>query len=178
MSHPLAEDYLRWLASQIRDDDDPAKTYWGLLGVMFNKEFVWLVPNDDNRVVDGLELRREFCHAADISVDSLRDLGPCSFLEVLIGISRRLEFIGGGSAPGWAWQLLNNLELHRLTDPLDRRRARKAEEILDVVIWRRYLPNGQGGFFPLIDFDDDQTQVEIWYQMSAFVEEGHPEHRS
>jgi hypothetical protein len=63
-----------------------------------------------------------------------------------------------------------------MADPLDRRKARKAEEILDAVIWRTYLPNGQGGFFPLIDFEEDQTQVELWYQMSAFIREMHPEY--
>jgi hypothetical protein len=177
MNRPQAEDYLRWLEPQIRDEqDDHSRSYWELLGLMFNKEFVWLVPNDDNRIVDGLDLRMEFCDEQDISSDALRDLGPCSFLEVLIGLSRRLAFAAGGRAPGWAWQLLSNLELHRMADPLDRRKARKAEEILDAVIWRTYLPNGQGGFFPLIDFEEDQTQVELWYQMSAFIREMHPEY--
>lgn len=178
MTHPLAEDYLRWLELQLRDKQlaAPSRSFWGLVELMFNKEFVWLIANDDNRIVDGLDLRAEFCHDHNLASDSLRNLGPCSFLEVLIGLSRRLAFAAGGSAPGWAWQLLNNLELHRMGDPLDQRKARKADDILDAVIWRTYAPDGQGGFFPLIDAEEDQTQVEIWYQMSAFIGEMHPEH--
>lgn len=175
-SHPLAEDYLRWLEPQIRDENDnPNKTYWDLLGIMFEKEFVWLIPNDDNRIVDGLDLRVEFCYAQHIRPNSLKNLGPCSFLEVLLGLSRRLAFTAGGSAPGWAWILVTNLELHRMADPVSQRKRRQIHDILDACIWRTYTPDGMGGFFPLAWPDEDQTQVEIWYQMASYFEEIHPE---
>lgn len=175
--HPLAEEYLRWLEPQLRDDQGESdKTYGDLMRLMFEKEFVWIVANDDNRIQDGLELRAEFCYANHIRSDALADLGPCSFLEVLIGLSRRLAFLAGSRAPGWSWQLLNNLELHRMADPLERRKVRKVEAIMDDVIWRRYRPDGGGGFFPLIDSDDDQTRIEMWYQMAAYVGELHPEY--
>lgn len=178
MSNPLAEEYLRWLEPQIRDEygRPGTDTYWDLLTVMFEKEFVWTVPHDDSRMLDGLDLRVEFCHAQHIRLDALRNLGPCSFLEVLIGLSRRLSFMAGGSAPGWAWQLLCNLELHRMTDPLSQRHISKANDILDAVIWRTYQPDGSGGFFPLAWPDGDQTQIELWYQMAAYIDEIHPEH--
>lgn len=177
MDRTLSEDYLRWLEPQTRDEHaDPSRTYWDILGLMFEKEFVWLVPNDDNRVADGLDLRVEFCYARHIHPGALHNLGPCSFLEVLIGISRRLAFDAGGLAPGWAWQLMNNLELHRMVDPLRRAQRKKAEDILDTCIWRTYLPDGTGGFFPLAWPDEDQTRIEIAYQMAAWISELHPEH--
>lgn len=175
MSNSLTEDYLYWLAPQIRDERTN-KTYWDLLTIMFEKEFVWLVPNDDNRLQDGLDLRVDFCYAQHIRSDALRNLGPCSFLEVLIGLSRRLAFDTGGGAPGWAWQLLINLELHKMADPLGRARKHRVHDILDTVIWRTYNPDGCGGFFPLSWPDEDQRQVELWYQMSAYINELHPEH--
>lgn len=174
---PLAEQYLRWLEPQIRDEyGNPNRTYWELLHLMMEKEFVWLIPNDDNRVGDGLDLRREFCFTHHLPSDTLNGIGPCSFLEVLIGLSRRLAFAAGGRASGWAWQLLNNLELHRMADPLRRNQKRKVEEILDAAIWRTYAPDGQGGFFPLITAEEDQSKVELWYQMSAYIDEIHPEY--
>lgn len=177
MNQALAEEYLRWLEPQIRDEyGNPNRTYWDLLHMMWEKEFGWLVPYDDNRIADGLDLRAEFSHDRRISHTTLLELGPCSFLEVLIGISRRLEFIAGGKAPGWAWQLLHNLELHRMADPLRRSQRRKVSDILDTCIRRTYEPTGYGGFFPLAWPDEDQTQIEIWYQMSAFINELHPEH--
>lgn len=176
-SATLVEDYLRWLEPQIRDEHgNPNNTYWDLINIMFEKEFVWVVPMDDNRMVDGLDLRKEFSHENGLGSNPLRQLGPCSFLEVLIGLSRRLAFAAGGSAPGWAWQLLGNLELQRMSDPLTPAKHNKVHDILDACIWRNYAPDGTGGFFPLAFPDGDMTQVELWYQMHAYVEELHPEH--
>jgi len=39
------------------------------------------------------------------------------------------------------------------------------------LIWRDYHADGRGGFFPLTNPDTDQTKVEIWYQMNAYVTE-------
>lgn len=177
MNDQRREGYLRWLEPQLRDEHgNPGKRYWDLLNVMFEKEFVVVNQMDENRAVDGCDLRVEFAHANHVRTNILEDLGPCSFLEVLIGLSRRLSFAAGGSAPGWAWTLLGNLELFRMSDPLSRHKYRKAEEIMDIVIHRTYKPDGTGGFFPLAWPDDDQTQVELWYQMHAYIGELHPEH--
>lgn len=171
------ENYLRWLEPQLRDENDnPGKTYWELLNVMLGKDFVVVVPMDDNRVVDGLDLRVEFAREHRLSPDDMQVLGAGSFLEVLIGLSRRLAFAAGGQAPGWAWQLLSNLELHRMSDPLTQSKHRKVQEIMDTAICRTYAPDGTGGFFPLAWPDEDQTKIQLWYQMSAYIEELHPEH--
>jgi hypothetical protein len=181
-NHPLAEDYLRWLAPQIRDENDNGldHAYWDLLVIMFDKEYplqaAQLVPNDDNRLGDGLDLRVEFCYARHVRQGALADLGPCSFLEILIGLSRRLAFNVGGPPSGWAWTLLCNLELRRMTDPLSSYKARKIHNILDGCIWRNYQPDGTGGFFPLAWPEEDQRNVELWYQMAAWINELHPEH--
>jgi hypothetical protein len=173
MSDPLIEDYLRWLAPQIRETWED-QTYWELMGVMFEKKFDEVVPHDRNRMVDGLGLRREFCQERYIPTTPLDVLGECSFLEVLIGLSRRLSFAAGGKASDRAWQLITNLELNRMSDPLSRYKSRKANDILDRCIMRDYPPNGQGGFFPLAWADEDQRQVELWYQMAAYIDELHP----
>lgn len=177
MTSSLAEDYFQWLAPQIREDDglsNPNREFWGLLAIMHDTQFDWVIQNDDNREGDGRDLRIEFCRdVANVPTASLRPLGQASFLEVLIALSRRLEFNAGGSAQGWAWVLLNNLNLHRLVDPLSRRSARKAHDILYACINRKYGPDGVGGFFPLEKPDEDQRQVEIWYQMAAYIDEMH-----
>lgn len=177
MSNPLAEDYLRWLAPQIREDQYAQDgSYWDLLSIMFEKPFESFVPNDENRMVDGTDLRVEFCYSQHIRGDALMHMGPCSFLEVLIGLSRRLSFAAGGTSPGWAWQLIINLELDMMSDPLSRRKVRKIDVILNTVIRRTYLPDGYGGFFPLTEPDEDQTQKELWYQMAAYISEIHPDY--
>lgn len=170
MNNSLAEDYLRWLSPQIRDGVDH-REYDQLISIMFDKEFIWLVPNDDNRMADGLDLRVEFCHRQHIPTSASAELGPCSFLEVLIGLSRRLSFNAGGSAQEWAWELIGNLKLDEMSDPLSRSRSVRVENILETCIFRTYRRNGRGGFFPLVRAREDQTQVELWYQMAAYIEE-------
>src|SRR4051794_32033097 len=119
----LPEAYLEWLEPQLRDGDgNPNKSYSDLLIIMWQTEYVLdssnTVDNDHNRLADGMELRTEFSHVANVGRTKMMELGPVSFLEVLIGLSKRLEFAAGGSAPGWAWQLICNLELHRMSNPL------------------------------------------------------------
>jgi hypothetical protein len=136
---------------------------------MFQTEFVWTVPNDDNRVADGRCLRDEFLLERDIHpVDSAwYELG-CSFFEMLIGLSRRLAFEAGEDSKWWFWKLLDNLNFRNFADD----NIFDDDEVslrLDEVIWRRYEPNGMGGLFPLAHPKEDQTKVEIWYQMNAYL---------
>lgn len=156
-------EYYEWLVSQIHIPN--GKNYGNLFERMHNLEFVWTVPNDDNRVQDGLDLRPEF-------LDGRRDklaLTVVTFLEVLVGLSRRVAFTAGGDPAKWAWKLLKNLRLHKAHDPWYDEMEQRVGDILDAVIWRTYQPDGRGGFFPLVEPDKDQTQVEIWYQMNAYV---------
>lgn len=170
MTKTLDDQYLDYLESQIGFEGGE---YRDLVILMHEKEFgVWLIDNDDNRLVDALDVRAMWL--MDFNGSGLQ--GPVSFLEVLIGLSRRLAFMAGQSAEGWAWQLLVNLELHRMRDPLSRYRMAKTDDILEAVIWRTYGPDGTGGFFPLSRPQMDQRKVELWYQMCAYVEEIHPEY--
>jgi hypothetical protein len=177
MKHDALRDaYFHWLVEQVRKPGHQARTYWDLLYLMHQKEFVWLVPNDDNRIDDGTELRREFLLENNVTEMTKEDFGPCSILEVMIGLSRRLAFAAGGEAEGWAWQLLDNLKLSKMSDPLSDRRTNLANTKLEALIWRTYQPDGTGGFFPLNYPDEDQTKVELWYQMASYINEIHPEY--
>jgi hypothetical protein len=161
------DDYFDWLVSQVRIPND--NRYNDLFERMYNLEFVWTVPNDDNRVQDGLDLRTEFLNGSRGRID----LEGVSFFEVMIALSRRLAFTASGDARVWAWKLIKNLRLNKMSDPLTHERANRVNDILDGVIWRTYSYNGDGGFFPLENPAEDQTKVEIWYQLNAYVIEMH-----
>lgn len=159
--------YYEWLTSQI--DIPNGKTYNELFERMHNTEFVWTVPNDDNRVQDGLDLRSEFTDGDSKSLD----LGGATFLEVLIGLSRRIAFIAGGNKhpSQWAWTLLKNLGLRKASDPLSPEDIDRVDDIIHSVIWRTYHRDGRGGFFPLQNPEFDQTKLEIWSQLNMYVTE-------
>lgn len=173
-SNSWAEAYFRWLKSQVKEDGRRKNGYQDLFRILHDTEFVWIVPNDDNRIMDALNLRVEFFHKQKSRGKEM--VRPCSVLEVTVALSRRLAWLVEGSAEGWAWQLLCNLELHKFRDPLSRRKEAKVEDILYSLIWRTYDPDGTGGYFPLTRPKRDQRTVEIWYQMHAYVGEFHPEY--
>jgi hypothetical protein len=169
--------HYHWLEAQVRKDGHQEKTYSGIMELMYAKEFIWLVPNDDNRIGDGLYLRGQFLEESEAPESLEPDmLGVCSVLEVLVGLSQRLAFQTSTSPESCAWELIENLQLHKFPDPLTRGKTKKVNDILDTLIWRTYSPDGFGGFFPLAWPREDQTKIEIWYQMHAYLEEIHPEY--
>jgi hypothetical protein len=173
----LKELYVRWLENALTcEGTRQDRSYFELTYVMFETPFIPKVEMDDNRVADAWELRYEFADSHGMHRQELIRLAPCSFIEVLLGLSRRMAFVAGGTAPSWAWQLLVNLGLDRMWDHLSRPKTQTVHHILATVINRTYEPNGVGGFFPLAWPDRDQRPIELWYQLNSYVEELHPEH--
>lgn len=167
MAKQIEQEYYEWLISQVEIRGD--KTFRELFERMHNTEFVWMVARDDNRVADGLDLRIEFLNNHPGRKQNLLILEGASFLEVLIALSRRTAFTAGGEASAWAWMLIENLRLDRMADPLSEHKMDRIDAVLEDVIWRQYEWDGTGGFFPLVQATQDQTKVEIWYQMQAYV---------
>lgn len=167
----LDEQYLKWLCGQVGPINlrNPSHTFWNLMGQLYTKEFAWYVPNDDNRLEDGLLLRDEFGKASD---DPWWD-EPCSVLEMLIALARRLAFEDGGEPASWFWELLENLGLSEFNDRsfFTEDQRFDIDERLENMIHRRYSYSGQGGLFPLEHPHEDQREVEIWYQLSAYLSE-------
>ncbi len=164
----LDYEYYEWLTEQIHIPN--GKSYLGLFEVMHNTEFQWTVPNDDNRVQDGKDLRYYFLDGRKGQID----LDGATLLEILVSLSQKVAFTAGGVPKRWAWKLLKNLRLTEKSDPLTEQDLEKINDVLDALVWRTYQSNGRGGFFPLIHPEQDQTKVEIWYQMNAYVIERTP----
>lgn len=175
MDDPLDRDYLTWLYSQVSSVKlkTPSRTYWSLLKILFTTEFTWFIPNDDNRLVEGTDLREAFLDERGITnPDPSWMEMECSMLEMLIALSRRLSFEAEGEPRTWFWHLLENLDLHQFNDqnysPLYEKGIRDA---LAQVNNRTYSPNGEGGLFPLKRPRSDQRREEIWYQLNAYLNE-------
>lgn len=167
---PLEETYFKWLAVQVVSDRprDPRQTNWLVLRQLHSTEFFWRVRNDDNRVEDGKELRLEFLNGNS----SLSWLSQgCSFLEMLIALSRRLAFqTEGVSVAEWFWHLMNNVGLCISDNEYEELRMQGyVDQVLRNLNNRTYDKNGRGGLFPLHDAEIDQTKVEIWYQMNYYL---------
>jgi len=164
----IQNDYFPWLISQINIPPRGNTTYNGMLSMLYDAEFIWILSGDDNRLQDGVDLRHEFLnHTKNKEIENR----PISVLEVLIALSRRVSWITTESPEKWAWQLIKNLRLHKASDPLTSRKESNVEDTIEILIWRMYEYDGRGGFFPLQYPKEDQTRKEIWDQMNAYVNE-------
>lgn len=172
MNEPLDELYLKWLYSQVANVKlkNPTSTYWHLLKQLHEKEFIWIEPNDDNRLEDGLDLRDAFVDELGIDNPDPIWMGMgCSMLEMLVALARNLNFEADNkSVSQWFWVMMHNAKLDHFNDSADYFEE-DVSEILDRIIWRTYRKNGRGGLFPLSRPKRDQCEVELWYQMNAYI---------
>ena len=167
--------YFKYLCGLIR----PSENYHDLLTTLHDFDFEGFVANDNNRSVDGLKIREQFCD--EFGVDDMELLpGKCTVLEMLIALSYRLEFETAQSrwekTPSqWFWILIDNLRLSdyndRVFDPMI---ERVVEDKIRKLVDRTYDINGDGGLFPLNYTRHDQRTVEIWYQMTEYILENYP----
>lgn len=172
MTHaPLDELYFTWLYAQVGSvtERNPSRSYWKVLRQLYTKEFIWIIPHDDNRAEDGRNLRIDFLEYEDIRDADPEWLHmPCSMLELLMGLAQRLAFQMDGEPARWFWHLMENLGLELYNDnslvP-----EKEIDRKLDDVIWRTYRRNGNGGLFPLRRSHRDQRYVELWDQMHAYL---------
>ena len=175
-STPLDERYFVWLYGLVRavSNRNPNRSHWDLLGQLYSTPFTWFVPNDDNRAEDGRELRCEFLDETDPGSNGATNSEwlnlECSMLEMIIALARRMGFDEDKPADDRFWHILTNLGISDYTDAVYNSRAKlSVSRILSRLAERTYNYSGQGGMFPLEHPEEDQRNVEIWYQMSAYV---------
>lgn len=170
---PLDERYLSWLYSQVASVKTRvrARTYWKLFRQLQETIFVAIVPFDDNRISDARDLRYEYLAEAENETgDPDWTRSPVSMLEVLIVLSRQLAFEMDDPVALWFWHLIEMMELEQFNDREYDDHAQEAiDSTLDRIIWRRYGPDGRGGLFPLRNPRQDQREVELWYQLNAYL---------
>lgn len=91
-------------------------------------------------------------------------------LELFIVLARLLAFEMDDPAEVWFWHLIEVLDLEQFNDRnYDARAEEHISEAFNRVIWRTYAPDGSGGLFPLRRPDRDQRNVELWYQLNAYL---------
>lgn len=174
---PKDEEYFRWLVGIVMEDgDDPSLTYWCLLADLHCSLFDHSVGFDMNRAADGRALREEY-----LSVGPLPPFGwgnsPCSFLEVLIALARRIdETVGddGDDEARWFWMMVDNLGLIRYNDEAyDSEAEREISEAVRAVNQRSFDELGVGGLFPLPKkpsppYPSDMRRADLWDQFCAY----------
>ena len=170
----LVEDYFEWMCSLVCHARQRTK-YGKLLKFLFEREFTYILPLDENRALDGIELRYRYGREADISrsrVELVLDVRPCTVLEMLVALAKRIEETimddpeEGNRTSDWFWMMLHNLELDKLSDELYS--EEEAEFIVNRFLERLYDMDGRGGLV-YKNPRSNLRYVEIWYQLMWYI---------
>lgn len=168
----IHEEFFNWIYDIV-----DGKAYDELLKALYREEFYAVLPLDDNRLIDGCELRYRFANEKNIPrvvIDKMFDREKCSILEMMVGLSIRIEETimsdsdFGDRTAMWFWIMVKSLGLYDMRNiDFDERHVL---EVLDTFLTRGYRPNGEGGLFTVNDTNKDMRDVEIWYQMCMFFD--------
>lgn len=148
-------------------------SYRKLLMFLHSKEFTYIIPMDENRALDGIDLRYKF--ANDFGYEDIDNYikGPCSILEMMIALSIRCEKTimddpsVGDRTGQWFWDMIVNLGLGSMTD--NRFDKKYASEVIYKFLNREYEPNGKGGLFKIRNCTEDLRKIEIWHQLCWYL---------
>lgn len=172
MDEPIEVLYFNWLYSLVSDFDErsPRLRYTKLLGLLHSLDFIFVISGDDNRAQDAKDLRVEFIHEEFYPDAELAPKDTPSVLEALIAFSRTASFETDETARAWFWVMLSNLGLSDMNDSTSLDEAYICS-VVETFVWRRYDAFGNGGLFPMPHTQNDQREVEIWYQFNEYLVE-------
>lgn len=161
--------YFEWLADKVTYFDGP--NHNDLLYLLYTIPYVAVMSKDENRAIDGLNLRDKFSEQYGGTVEF--DDAPCTFLEFLVALADRMNFIYArldeDRTADCFWTMLNNAGIMNYEDyEFKEDYIRGAVE---RVMYRLYEENGEGGLFPINEPRTNQRNVEVWYQMNQYLNE-------
>lgn len=174
MGRDIKRDYFEWLCSIVQVPRS-SRRYNKLLDYLHNTEFTFILPMDENRCIDGVNLRYRFGEENNIEgpvIASWLDNEPCSILEMMVALAVRCETfimgdVGKNKPERWFWMMINSLGLMGMVD------SRFDIETVNFIIWRflnrEYSRDGEGGIAYIPGTKEDLRSMEIWYQMMRYL---------
>jgi hypothetical protein len=168
--------YFVWLCELVHVQQENS-SYYNLFSDLFEKPFRYSIEQDENRALDGLAICQYFCDEEGVVFEYDSGERPCSVLEVLIALAKRMDFeisdpdFDGDNTAKYFWEMLGNLGLTVYSDDMYYQLdgSFNVDVILNVFLDRTYQPDGHGGVFPLRRPSVDQRYIELWYQMNAYI---------
>lgn len=150
-----------------------------LMQLLHNMEFTWINAMDENRAVDGVNLRKRYLSETGVKanwpdglIDEFLHENPCSLLEMFAALSIRLDrdWYGdpGDPRPDIIFHdMIDNLGLVYYTN-----KHFNEDEICEKCVRflsRKITKTGKYGIFPLKKPIRDQREAEIWKQAMAYI---------
>lgn len=174
----LNDEYFDWLCDFVCSRPDfRISVYDKLLAKLHDTTFNYIIPMDENRFNDGVELRYRFgrensCPQSLVAI--YLDDRPCSVLEMMVALAVRCEDdimtdpdIGDRTYV-WFWDMIRSLGLYFMTD--NHFDSELVDEVVERFIRRGYKRNGEGGLFTVRNTTKDMRNLEIWDQMCNYLD--------
>lgn len=169
--------YYQWLCRMAFPNDNIRGRYDKLLTALNSSLFGYILPMDENRLIDGVELRIKFCNISGLDarcLNGLMDSNICSVLEMMIALAIKcdenvmFDFEKGSRVHIWFFEMLRSLGLDEFDNVnFDRPMC---EFIIKRFLNMDYERNGKGGLFT-VNNNVDMRSIDIWYQLCFYLEE-------
>ena len=173
--------YFDWMVCLVNDDYyTGGRSFDTLLYCLNQWDFTYILAMDENRALDGENLRYRFERETGDSIEDVLngcyDGARCSVLEMMVALAIRCEehiMINqdiGNRAGRWFWKMIENLGLIDMDD--DHFNDEYLDFVIERLLNREYDADGNGGLF-VIEHDRrrDMRKIDIWYQMMAYLTE-------
>ena len=168
----MSDGYFYWMCNIVCGNTviDGPRAYNKLLQYLYDRDFVFINPMDENRAIAGVDLRYRYNKEAAQELKGK----PCSILEMMVALALQCEESIMMSpdyddrTSQWFWEMIQSLGLDEMNDGSFN--IRSVNHIVDVFLERRYRPNGKGGLFTIRNCDYDLRDIDIWYQMNWYLE--------
>lgn len=161
----MREKYYQWLIGLIGDDYNE-KYYSNLLRDLDDIEFIYQIDLDENRAVDGIDLRVRYADEKEIMLgDNLYPLdGTCTVLEMMVALACRVEheILDDGGASDCFWGMIKSLGLYKNDNYNYDHDLTVA--VIENFMNHSYRSDGKGGLFTLKKPREDLRTVQIWEQ--------------
>lgn len=179
MIHNDVEDlYFKWLSTLVFPNEEIQRNYIELLNLLHEIRYVWdpNIPLDENRYIDGLNLRESFSYKSKIPSDIVQNSiqGPCNILEMICALGIRIDndimatyYTGYDHGYFWIQKMLKNLNILQYDDLNFDEDAIRLK--IDNFLHRKYSENGFGGLFYIPNSEKDMRSMNIWDQMCYYI---------
>lgn len=169
--------YRQWIYDSMCHEFHGTISWYKLFDLLYGTEFTWQNhPRDENRAVDGVQLRHRWSLQTGEKILEDRYTEPASVLETLVALAFKAEEniasdpeIGDRTAQ-WFWNMIVNMGLGSQSD--DHFNIEAAMSCIKRFLDGKYEANGRGGLFVLRRHPEvDMRTLEVWAQMCLFFEE-------
>lgn len=128
-------------------------------------DFLWYIPEDEDKAIQALRMRDEYCYETGLPIPRQ---APASFLEAFVSITDTLTAMLYQDRCDFTKSILLNLGARSYSDDgrLPSEIREEALGIAERVMYRTYSRNGTGGLFRIPGADILEmpitTQMIMW----------------